>query len=728
MWSPADAFWVWCAATAVALCASRARRWTLVWMSVPAAALGVGVGRVSGCVALVSALALLWGKWRDRRVRTGVAGFAVVGLLSMALPSAIQLTGATAVIAVIAALPAIWSAGRRARTRERRSAAIALAILGTLIIVGAVSATALTATVASPALDAIEASDEAVSLAADEDSEAAAQRFSAAAEQFDAVVARASGWWVLPARFAPIIGANVNLISVALESGAQLNRTAADLAVEVDQSALSRPSGGVDLAVLESYKGPADQAVAAVVTARNDLTDANSPWLLPPIKSRLGELDGSLEDAERSAETVSLVAETLPSMLGADGPVRYLLLLGNPAELRDVGGHVGNWAELVAEDGRLKLVEVGAPYELFTPLDTPPATLTSGAYPVSLEELRPQYFPQNWGGSPDMDTVARLASELFPQARPGGPIEGVIYADPTAFAALLELTGGVEVPTTDITLTSENAVRFLTVDQFLALTDAPAGTDPLGDAIETAVRRFADNPLPLPDRLAKLFGPVLVGGHLQMSTLDPDRNSLLDRIGLRRTLGRTGEEDILAVVNRNANPSKADAFLRRSVTYDVQWQPGTGQIRSTVTVTLTNEIPETGLDEDQVKAPPATPLRTNRTQLSILTPLSAAQATRDGERVPFGTQAESPSVFRHNVWIELAPGQTATVSLDLTGRSDAEFYRLHYLGQPALNNEPTTVRVSELGDTLERRGTVVEERFPAGEDRIIEFAPDEGIE
>ncbi len=63
------------------------------------------------------------------------------------------------------------------------------------------------------------------------------------------------------------------------------------------------------------------------------------------------------------------------------------------------------------------------------------------------------------------------------------------------------------------------------------------------------------------------------------------------------------------------------------------------------------------------------------------------------------------------------------MTLSLTGRSDEQFYQLHWLGQPALNTEPTTVRVSELGESLEQGGELLEERFPATEDRTVRYDP-----
>jgi hypothetical protein len=717
-WGPADLVWIWLAAAVVSLCASRAQRWTLVWMALPAAALGVGAGRVAGIVALVAALVQLRAP-RDRRVRAATGGLAAVGLLDLGLPGDLRLTGVTALVAVVAVAPAAWTAWRRARSNERRAAVWLLLGVSAVCVLGSVSAGVLAATTASSAERAVEASDAAVDEATDADPEATAARFRAAGEEFDTLDATANQPWFLPARVVPVVGNNVNLTRTAFAAGGELNRTAADLAVDADQSALSRPDGGVDLAVLASFAAPASDAAAAIGRARADLAAADSPWVLPPLGRRLEEISGSLEEAERSADVVADAAEVLPGMLGADGQRRYLLLLGNPAELRDIGGHLGNWAELVAVDGRLDLVEVGAPYDLFTPNDVVPPRI-AGTYSDSFLEIRPQYFPQNWGSSPDMDAVARMAAELYPQARPGAPIDGVIYADPTAFAALLELTGGVQVPTTDVVLTSDNAVEFLTVDQFSVLTGLPAGVDPLADAIEEAVGRFSDAALPTPRRLVELFGDVVEGGHLQVSTFDPRANALLDRTGMRRTLERRDQEDLLAVVNRNANPSKIDAFLRREVTYAAEWQRSTGRIRSTVTVRLTNEAPADGLVDVQYQGPPTTPERTNRTQLSILSPLSAGGAQQDGSPTAFATQAETPSVFRHSVWVELAPGQSTEVTLELSGIVDAGEYRLRWIGQPMLVNEPTTVEVTDVEADPERADPFVS-TFPAGENRTIRF-------
>ena len=721
MWTPADVVWRAFVVAGIALCASRARRWTLIWLAVPAALFGDGWLRIFGVAALVGAIIVTARDRRDRPTCTAVGGLGAIGLLSLSWPGGGAPTGTTALIAVLAVAPLLVSAFGHARTREKRIAMALFGAVALVMVLGVGAIAAFGVTNATSVRAAVDDTQRAVDGADDDDAAAVQQRFDTAAASFADLAVASDQWWYVPARSIPIIGPNFNLARTALAAGADLNQTAATLSTSVDQQQLRRPDGGIDLAVLASLESPAQSGATTIAGARADLDAAASPWILPPVRVELGRIDDQLASAEQSAETVALASQAAPTLLGADGPRRYLLLLGNPAELRDVGGHIGNWAELVADNGRLDVVEVGSPYELFNPQTNPPPTLTS-EYPTSLLELRPQYFSQNWGGTPDTSIVARLAAELYPQARPGAPIDGVIYADPEAFAAILSITGGVEVPATDVELTSRNAVQFLTVDQFSELADAAPGTDPLGDTIETVLEKFTRQQLPGPRRLADLFSPVVAGGHLQISTFDPATNELLDRLGLRRTLDRPNSTDVLSVINRNANPSKIDAFLRREVAYAVRWDPVTGRTLGTVSVRLTNTAPAGGVAPVVVNPPPGAPAGTNRTQLSILSPLDATRATIDGATTGIGTTNETATVRRHAIWLDLAPGQTSEVVVDLDGAVSPGSYELHWIGQPVLDPGPTEISISPL-DSPNPDRAAVREVFPGDENRIIRYEP-----
>lgn len=301
-------------------------------------------------------------------------------------------------------------------------------------------------------------------------------------------------------------------------------------------------------------------------------------------------------------------------------------------------------------------------------------------------------------------------------------MDGVLYADPEAFAALLRFSGPVEVPGTDIVLTPDNAVQFLTVDQFEELPSLGGG-DPLAEVIRDAVGKFTSQQLPGPRALADTFGPLVDAGHLRFVSLHDDDVELLERLGLDGALAPPPGGDLLSVTTRNANPSKIDAYLYRDVAYDVDWNPVTGQVRSRATVTLRNEVPEEGLPPVVTQSPEGTRRGTNRTQVSVFSPLDVTGATIDGEVSGVGTLQEVPGVQRHALWVEIPPGEERTVVVELTGAIGADTaYRLRWVGLPAVHPGEARVTVrAEASDTHDRR--TVRRRFPGAGTGHLRITP-----
>ncbi len=170
----------------------------------------------------------------------------------------------------------------------------------------------------------------------------------------------------------------------------------------------------------------------------------------------------------------------------------------------------------------------------------------------------------------------------------------MIYADTAAFAALLEFTGPMSVPGTDLVLTQNNAEAFLLADQFSAFPTLNEADEAVSSLIDDVVTEFGTTRLPRPSGLAAALGPVVERGSLQFVTFDDRDDDLLDagRTGAVRCTARV--RDLLALV-RNANPSKVDVFLERSVYDDVEWDPETGSVGAVLHVELTNTAPASGL-------------------------------------------------------------------------------------------------------------------------------------
>ena len=720
MWPVMDAIYSGALVALCSLAASRARRWTLLWAGLVATAATQTPVQYLALIAAAAAAGMLLFRFRNRALGAAIGALCGLAVLGLSRPT---LSGATAAVAAFAVLPLLVSGYLRSRPPNRRLVLAAGALLLIVALWGVAAAAFVGLTQRSAIESSVARTRDAVSIASSSKPENSTAAFSEASKSFAEIESTLNSWWLRPARATPLIGPNLELIRSAAQSGADLNLVGSTLSTSVSKDALRSPTGGVNLTEVEAIQRPVSKAADQVGAALRSLRSSKSPWLLPPLNTALNDLTNELHKANETAQTAEMSVQRLPSLLGGDGTRRYVMLLGNPAESRDLGGHIGNWAEINAVNGKLNLVKVGQPYDLASPATSPPLNLRPGAYPPSLLELRPQYFPQNWGGSPDFPTVAALSKDLFEQARPGAPVDGVIYADPAAFAALLQFTGPEPVPGTDLTLTTENAEKFLTTDQFTIFKTETEGNRVVSDLIDKVVRKFGATQLPSPKSLVDTLGPLVKRGSLQFYSFDHQDAPLLERLGLTGRVQRPGEGDLLAVLTRNANPSKIDVYLHRKSEYTVNWDPLSGNLTAKLTVTLTNSAPNENLSDVVANQIPDLSPGTNRTILSVLSPWSVHSATLDEKPAAVGTQPELPGVRRNNILVDLPPGSTRVVELQLEGTTVADSpYTIQWIGQPTADRSDSMKMELVAKDMFDDQGSVTSyHRFAGDTDERYTF-------
>jgi len=613
-------------------------------------------------------------------------------------------SGLETAVGVVAVLPVVASAYRLLRSSTRRRVlAVAGGVIAVLVVVGAAGAAGSLLGV-RPVEDAVAATRRAVAAAQDGDGAKAAAEFRRARAAFEDAEGSAGAWWTMGGRIVPVLGTNLRAVQHTVALGADLTRSGATLSSEVDFDRVQRPDGGVDLATLASFRRPVGSSARVLERAEGVLDELDSPWLLAPLRSRLSELGGEVEDLRSQSDAAELGIEHLPAMLGADGPRRYLFLLGNPAELRDLGGHLGNWAEVVVDNGRVHRETVGGPRDLEVEGGAPDAGLRAD-FPASLVEMNPVRFPHNWGASPDLPTVTRLASQLFHE-RTGRQIDGVVYADTEAFAALLALTGPVDVPNAPqpMRLDSSNASDFLTRGQYVTFPDDRIGDPAVQDVIQHVLDRVGSTALPGPRRLSELFWPLTHDGHFQMDTLHEEDRPLLERFGLRGAVPAPNGGDLLGVLNRNAGPNKIDSFLRREVVTDVVWDPSDGHVQSTVRVTLHNDAPAEGLPQVVIGNKAGYAPGTNVTDIVVLTPFQLKSVNVSGVVTPSHPLLEG-KLWRHSVRVAVPAGGSTTAIFQLQGQVAAgNRYRMDYVGQPLVNDSDVKVTVTATSGETRLQG------------------------
>ena len=211
----------------------------------------------------------------------------------------------------------------------------------------------------------------------------------------------------------PVLGPNLEAASVVATSADDVARLGAVPMVKAFQSlnweALTPSAAGVDLGPVQAAAPSINAAAHAVRESSKRLDAIDAEKLMPQIA---GPLTGAREElASLSAEldSASDAAALAPSMLGADGPRRYLLLMQNNAEARATGGIPGALAVLSLEEGRLKLESQTSATALGAfvppiPIDAEQTTIFSP---------RVGRFMQDVNLTPDFATTASTAQAMW---------------------------------------------------------------------------------------------------------------------------------------------------------------------------------------------------------------------------------------------------------------------------------------------------------------------------
>lgn len=674
---------------AVAAASSRARRWTMIVAAAIVTASSIGLGLLFGAVALVMAVVLVWRDLRNRVYGSCVGVFVAMACLRLDVG---VFTGASVLVAAVAAGLILWSGYQVSRRKTRRLIRWVALGAGVVAVIGVGLGIYQAIVFSSPLQSAVDSTIDGISAVQNGDTAAGSDRFAAAAREFREVADDAGSPWLFPARLVPVVGQNVEVISVMSDAGASLTDAARRTTSEVDYGRLRREGGGVDIGVLETFLEPVADTSVRLAAASKEVEGLDSPWVVGPLAERIDQFETKVDDLRSQTDLALAALQYGPGIFGADGERRYLVLLGNPAEARDLGGHIGNWAELTMLDGKISLVEVGRPLELAqSNLDN--ALQESGDLPPSFLGMRPARFPQNWGASLDFPVDARVAARLF-ETKTGRRIDGVLYADPFALAAMLGITGPIEVPgLPGKSLASGDAVRFLTLDQFVAFTDPSVGDEAVTELVRALFQRLTETTLPSPATLGAQFGPLVKSGRFRMVSLHDADRGILSRVGLDAGFEPVEGDDFLAVVSRNANPSKIDGYLHRTTSYEVDWDPETGAVEATISVELRNDAPADGLPPYVIGNSAGFPNGTNVTDLAVLTPFEATRATVDGIDANVSTLLDLDH-WRHNIRVEVPPGSTVKVTLGLEGDvRNGDVYRLRFGAQPLVNEGTTEVTV-----------------------------------
>lgn len=654
--------------------------------------------------AAASALAALVGTATRRRVRTwgaATGGLAVQALLR--LPEA-GFHGLTAIIAGLAVVPVLVSGYRACRTDERRHIRLlVLTTAGTVTLVG-LAYGALILTVSGDVDSAVSSSRTGLRAARRGETRSARESFEKARVDFARVDRRLNAWWTVPSRAVPILAQHARALGATAQEGVGLSLTARETAEAADYESLRYESGQFDLARIASVQAPLVRTSRSIRSSRRAIADERSPWLLPPLANGLDDFDEELDRAGDEAEVARQAVAVAPGLLGGNGPRRYFVAFVTPAELRGSGGFIGSYAELVANDGRLRLARSGATTSLEARL--PPGgadILGPKEYLDRYGRFEPGRYLRDITFSPHFPYDAEVLRQVYPQT--GAPkVDGVISIDPIALAELLRFTGPVRVEGFDRTLTADNAAEFLLADNYELFQDNETQISALSELTRTAFDRLTTGNLPGPRRVGAVLGPMTRAGRIRLWSPLPAEQALFARIGATGAFPRPrAGQDFLALASQNSGNNKIDVFQKRTIDYRVRIADD-GRMEATARITIRNDAPARGLPPYVLGNRQGDPPGTNTMLLSVYSPHRLDMASLDGR--PVGMEAQREAGYRaYTRRVTVPQGGSITLVLSFVGTLDPSGdYRLALAPHPTVNPDRLMVTVTRSGEPPRRVG------------------------
>ena len=534
------------------------------------------------------------------------------------------------------------------------------------------------------------------------DIDAAIALFDQSAAHLQSASGTLSAWWAAPSRAVPLVAQHRDA-AVSLAKGASgITSEIRDILRATDYDSLKVTNGQIDLDAIRALSRPLGDLETALGQLQSLTSGERNPWLLPTVRGWLDELDRDAAKRQQQLDDIQEAIRVAPDMLGARGPRVYFVALTTPAEARGVGGLMGNWAEVTADQGRLTLSGFGRDRDLL--LNAPSTPRLTGLDPEFLA-LYGQYVIadpatgsigpgawQNATAAPHFPWVAEVLANLYPQSG-GKQVDGVFLMDVYAISTLMQITGSVAVPSLGVDISPENALQYLLRDQYL-VEDLDSRVDLLETLARTTIDRVLAGSLPTPPKLAALMSPMARQHRLIGWARRPAEQQVLANANLSKELGAEDDWDLLSYTIYNGNGNKIDSYLEGTAAYDLSIDRQSRAATGTMTLTFRNAAPASGLPDYVIGNLVGLPRGTNRLILTLYSTLEFDSVASDDVEVSWSPGSER-GLYTAAMELVIPPGATVTVVAGIggTARPDTD-YRIAVDQPPIAHPFETTLAIN----------------------------------
>ena len=347
--------------------------------------------------------------------------------------------------------------------------------------------------------------------------------------------------------------------------------------------------GAIDIDRLEALPPRVDTIDTGIQSTTHNLSAIHTggPLAQPLEKVRNSALK-AIVPIQQAIDALVDIAPLLPDALGAHGPRRYLVAIGNQAEMRASFGAPLTLVLVEFNDGHISIPIKGqTSTELFPPLNAKVRWWGPAMNP---------FFPDNPRNAPMVVTNTH-PSLLFSAREMAGAwggggfptVDGVIALDLTAIGAALNAMGPIHSDAYG-EVTGDQLGQILLIDAYAKYGQTEA--DARQQANQALLDELLVKLLSGEDVLsvAKAVASTAPGRHFQVWMADPTMERVVIQSGAGGVVTPPESGDWSAVYTQNGNQSKVDVFQQRNVLVTVQLaEDGSAQVNQQIT--LTNATP-----------------------------------------------------------------------------------------------------------------------------------------
>jgi hypothetical protein len=316
--------------------------------------------------------------------------------------------------------------------------------------------------------------------------------------------------------------------------------------------------------------------------------DGTTAGLWPSLASARRRLDDVTRRMSNSLLEGADALGATRSLMGSDGPRRYLVGIQNNSEMRDQG-MVLSYAILRVDAGRLTVERTG-PINDFI-LDRPVDLALPAGTQAAFGSQNPLRLWQNANATADWPLTARTMSLMYRQAT-GTDVDGVMVIDVPGLAAILRVVGAVDNPITNEPITADNVGRVVLHDFYERPPEGDQGLrkERLGEVAASIIDKMTTGRHDVV-ALAQELGGAAAGGHFRLWSGNDAEERVFRRVGLGGGPAERRPDRTFHVSVQNASSSKLDYFQRQRARFEVYvTEAGTAVVRAELT--LINTAPK----------------------------------------------------------------------------------------------------------------------------------------